>query len=179
MSAALLHGNNYCGIDPNQKLFESLKLYLSFLRKKELVNKDIRCGLYNKGSEVFIKELAGVFDVSFTSPPYFNLEKYSDDECESTKNYGDYDAWIKNFIYPTVENTYEYLKIGGYAMINIKNLNKKYPLFDDFYNAFSSIKGFSFVENFSMKISSKKNYGMNGDYSIPDSEPIMSFQKTE
>lgn len=177
MSASLLHGNNYCGIDPNKNLFEKLKEYLLFLRSNGVIQDNCKCGLYCRGSEELLPELENKFDISFTSPPYFNLEKYYEDDKESTKNYGDYQKWIENFVYPTIFNTYKYLKIGGYGMINIKNLNKKYPLYDDFYKAFTSIDGFSFIELIDMKISSKKNYGMNANYEIPDKEPIMVFKK--
>lgn len=177
MSAAILNRNNYCGIDPNKKLFIKLKEYLYFLKSHGVISENCQCGLYCKGSEEYIPELSNKFDISFTSPPYFNLELYSQDECESTKNYSNYSLWKEYFVVPTCLNTYNYLKIGGYAMINIKNLNKKYPLFDDFYNAFSKIDGLNFIETFDMKISSKKNYGMGIKCEIPISEPVMVFKK--
>lgn len=177
MSASILSGNNYCGIDPNKNLFGALKNYLSFLRKNSVIKNEIKCGLYCKGSEVFLPELTNVFDTSFTSPPYFNLERYCSDDYQSTKNYDNYELWVSNFVYPTIENTYKYLKVGGYAMINIKNINKKYPLFDDFYKAFESVNGFEFFEIFDMELSSKKNYGMSGNYQIPSKEPVMVFRK--
>lgn len=124
MSAVLISGHNYCGFDPNEKLFEKLKQYKTFLYDNEVVDKTQRCGMYCHGSEIFRPELEGLFDVSFTSPPYFNLEKYYNDISESTKNYNNYDMWLECFAKPTILNTYKYLKIGGYAMINIKNLTR-------------------------------------------------------
>ena len=85
------------------------------------------------------------------------------------------------FVCPTVENIYHYLKIGGYAMINIKNLSKNNPCFDSFYKAFEEIDGFEFVEVFDMAIK-KKQYGMNYDNAkgvINNKEPIMVFRKTK
>lgn len=177
MSSVLLSGHNYCAFDPNKKLYGKLKEYLMFLRTNRVISDEQKCGLYCKGSEEFVPNLVDTFDVSFTSPPYFNLETYSDDENQSTKNYDNYDLWVCNFVKPTIENTYKYLKIGGYAMINIKNINKKATLFDDFYKAFSEISGFEFVETFDMTIPSKKNYGMSGNYDISPKEPIMVFRK--
>jgi hypothetical protein len=177
MSSALLSGNNYCGIDPNKKLQVKLKELSDFYTDSGLCkNKPyLICG----GSEVLYKELVNRFDVSFTSPPYFNLEYYSDDDSESTKNYDNYSNWVSNYVIPTVQNTYEYLKVGGIAMINIKNINKKTPLFDDFYTAFSNIEGFDFVEVFDMKIQSKKNYGMATGGDISQVEPVMVFRKVK
>ncbi len=76
-------------------------------------------------------------DISFTSPPYFNLEKYSDDDSSSTKNYDNYGRWIEEFSKPTLDNTVKYLKSGGYVCINIKNM-KKYNVFDDYVTILDS-----------------------------------------
>jgi DNA modification methylase len=179
MGATLLAGNNYCGIDPNKKLFAKLKENYFFYKENELISKKQKCGLYCQGSEIFIPELQNKFDVSFTSPPYFNLETYSQDDGQSIKKFSDYDKWVKFFVVPTVQNTYKYLKTGGYAMINIKNLNKKYPLYDDFYSAFKNVGGFEFVEVFDMQIKTKKNYGMGTKCDIPDKEPVMVFRKVQ
>ena len=137
------------------------------------------------GSEIFVKELENTIDVSFTSPPYFNLETYSNDNGASTNNVNDYNKWIEEFVKPTIENTYKYLKIGGYAMINIKNMTNlgKQKLFDDFFNIFQSINGFEFVEIFEMEHQSKKNFVMNCNYTEEQykgfKEPIMCFKKTK
>lgn len=181
MSAVLLSGHNYCGFDPNPNLFKQLKNYLCFLRENDLIEKDQKCALYKTGSETYRNELESLFDVSFTSPPYFNLEKYANDDSSSTKNYDNYSNWIEYFAKPTIENTYRYLKVGGYAMINIKNINKKETCFDDWFNTFKSIKGFEFLEIFDMEIS-KKQYGMvynNEKGEIENKEPIMVFRKVK
>ena len=175
MSAAMLNGHNYCGIDPNAKLQEKLKELSTFYIENNLAKTEPY--LISGGSVVFYSELEGVFDIRFTSPPYFNLEYYSDDKSASTSNYDNYKEWVDKFVVPTVNNTCTYLKIGGYAMINIKNLNKKLTLFDDFYNSFESNSGFEFVEVFDMKIQSKKNYGMSTGSDISQNEPVMVFKR--
>ena len=183
MSSVLLSGHNYCGFDPNPKLFAQLIDYKNWLREHNVIDKSQRVGLYKHGSEVHRPELDNMFDVSFTSPPYFNLEKYADDDSESTKNYNNYDLWLEKFVKPTIDNTYKYLKVGGYAMINIKNLTRdgKQPLFDDWGKMFKNHGGFKFVEIFEMKHQSAKNYHMNTNYDKSAykgfKEPIMSWRK--
>lgn len=185
MSAVLLSGANYCGFDPNKKLFNKLIEYKNFLYDNKIVDNKQRCGLYCQGSEQFRPELENLFDVSFTSPPYFNLEKYSDDESESTKNYNNYELWLKNFVKPTIENTYKYLKIGGYAMINIKNLTNlgKQELFKDWFNIFNQNKNFEFFEVFEINHQGKKQFFQNTTYSEKDfhgfKEPVMVFRKVK
>jgi hypothetical protein len=176
-SACIFSGHNYYGIDPSTNLHTCFMKYADFITRNGLI--EGKFNLFCDGSEIFIPELEGLIDVSFTSPPYFNLEKYSDDGGESTKNYNDYQLWVDKFVVPTAQNTYKYLKSGGYAMINIKNINKKESCFDDFFKAFLDA-GFKFVEIFDMKVQSKKQYGMkhnNEKGTIVPTEPVMSFMK--
>lgn len=181
MSSVVLSGHNYCGFDPNKELFKQLKKYKKFLKENNLIEENQKIGLYNHGSEIYRPELKELFDVSFTSPPYFNLEKYSNDESASTKNYNDYRKWVDEFVIPTIFNTYLYLKVGGYAMINIKNITKKETCFDDYFKAFGYINGFEYVETFDLKIS-KKQYGKQYNDEkgvINNTEPVMVFKKVK
>ena len=185
MSSVLLNGHNYCGFDPNKELYEKLKEYYSFLKENNIVTNEQKCGMYCQGSEVYRPELSNMFDVSFTSPPYFNLESYSCDNGTSTKYHDNYNLWIEYFAKPTINNTYNYLKIDGYAMINIKNLTngKRETLFDDFINIFMENSGFEFIEVFDIEHQGKKNFTMNCNYSkeqyIGFKEPIMVFRKVK
>ena len=186
MSSVLLNGHNYCGFDPNKELYGKLKEYYSFLKENNVIDNEQKCGMYCQGSEIYRPELSNMFDVSFTSPPYFNLEKYSNDNSESTKHYNNYELWIEFFAKPTIQNTYNYLKVGGYAMINIKNMTSgnKYKLFDDWFKLFKENSGFEFVEIFDIAHQSKRVY--NGKHAtmkdeVEDyqgfKEPIMVFRK--
>lgn len=183
MSAVLLSGHNYCGFDPNHELQMKLKDYLKWLRVHNVIEPTQRCGLYEQGSELYRPELANLFDVAFTSPPYFNLETYANDGSQSTKNYDNYDLWIEKFVKPTIHNTYRYLRVDGYVMVNIKNLTRggKEPLFDDWFKLFKMHGGFEFVEIFEMKHQGAKNYWMNTNYDKETykgfKEPVMSFRK--
>ena len=185
MSAVLLSGANYCGFDPNLELVDKLNECVNFYRENSLISNEQKYYVYGCGSEIFKPELCEKFDVSFTSPPYFNLEKYTNDSGASTKNYNNYELWLKEFVAPTIENTYQYLKVGGYAMINIKNLTRggKEPLFDDWFRIFSEYDGFEFVEVFEINHQSKKNFTMNCNYSVDQyhgfKEPVMVFRKVK
>lgn len=177
MSAVLLNGENYFGIDPNEELQDKLHEYYNFLKSQHILEDSQVCELKTQGSETFIPEWENQMDIMFTSPPYFNLEKYSNDNCKSTKNYDNYSKWVEEYLKPTVNNIYKYLKVGGVAMINIKNLSPTKPCYDDFLNAFKSIKGFEYIETFDLEIT-KKSYGMaDGCGDIDNHEPIMAFSK--
>lgn len=183
MSAVLLSGHTYIGFDPNRELHNKLVECAKWYKDNGFINDEQHCRLLCKGSEVFVPDLENTIDVSFTSPPYFNLETYSNDNSASTQNYDNYQNWLVNFVRPTIENTYRYLKVGGYAMINIKNLTRdgKQKLFDDWYEIFCSIDGFEPYEVFEMKQTSTKVVGQYANYDPKNyqnaKEPIMCFRK--
>jgi len=72
------------------------------------------------GSENF-KPDKNSLDLCFTSPPYFDLEKYADEPTQSYKKFDTKDAWIEGFLKKTFENCYYGLKPNGYMIINIAN----------------------------------------------------------
>lgn len=61
------------------------------------------------------------FDLAFTSPPYFNIERYSKDDAQSF-NYKDCETWTAKFLIPLVEHSFESLKTGGRLIVNISDV---------------------------------------------------------
>ena len=110
--------SEYVGIDPNTAdSCNKFILYMSryFTNKKAYVNKI--------GSEDFTIEnypqYENYFDISFTSPPYFDIEKYSDSDTQSYKKFNTYDAWVDGFYRNTIYNSCNALKLDGTFAINI------------------------------------------------------------
>lgn len=118
---------NYYGTDPNSSLHKCYEEQADFIRETLRTNNktDFRCC----GSEVFIPEWEGIMDISFTSPPYFNTEKYSDEMTQSAAKCANYYSWRDDFMRPTIKNVYRYLKPGAYYLLNLKNLT---PAFGSF-----------------------------------------------
>ena len=185
MLTALLTGNSYYGIDPNQKLNQNLNECLSFLRDNDVITDSQKCKLFCQGSETFIPELVNTCDIMFTSPPYFNLETYSKDTCASTKNYNDYNGWLSEFVEPTIDNIIKYMKVGGVIMINIKNLthHKRNPLFDDWKRIMESKDSLKYVETLEINHQAKKYYTKSCNYNVDQykgfKEPVMVFRKVK
>lgn len=73
--------------------------------------------------------------MGLTSPPYFNRERYSEDENQSWVKYGNsYESWSKGFLRPTISNISELLLKDGIFYMNIANINhngKNLPLEED------------------------------------------------
>jgi hypothetical protein len=96
--------------------------------------------LFQDGSELIqnnprFQKYKGKLDISFTSPPYFNREQYSQDEKQSFKAYGEYEDWRDNFLRPTLTTIYEYMKNDRYILWNIADIkigeSTYYPLEQD------------------------------------------------
>ena len=185
MLAVLLSGQNYFAYEPNKGVYNQLCVCVEFLRTNGVISSDQVCDIRCQGSESFVPEWLGKMDVSFTSPPYFNLEFYSDDGCASTRNYGDYRKWLIEYVVPTVSNIQYYLKLNACAMINIKNLTGAEHLFDDWFKVFQRVvRGFELVEVFNLKFRQAKRNARKGKDENPDefeeySEPVMSFRKVK
>ena len=64
--------------------------------------------------------LSGV-NVSFTSPPYFNREKYSKDKGQSYLRYPTYPEWSDKFLSGMINNVHELLSPGSRFYLNISN----------------------------------------------------------
>ena len=108
----------YIGIDPSKKTYNGLlemQKDFSYLGKESV--------FYCMGSEDFIPEKESI-DLCFTSPPYFDTEKYSLEQTQSYLKYPTIDSWINGFLGKTIENCYYGLKKNRYCIINIANTLK-------------------------------------------------------
>ncbi len=111
----------YIGIEPNSETNSNGHRFHNFLSNTfEGFN---RFELYKIGSEDFtIKDYPqyeGYFDMAFSSPPYFNLEVYSNEETQSYNKFPDYSGWVKHYLAVTINNCIDMLKPDGIFAVNI------------------------------------------------------------
>lgn len=79
-------------------------------------------GLLNfeyEGSEVNVPD--GKFDLIFTSPPYWKVEKYQG-EKSSHALYKKFEDWLDNFLLKTLSNCWQALDVGGHMVINVSDV---------------------------------------------------------
>ena len=62
------------------------------------------------------------FNMVFTSPPYFSVERYSHDDTQSWVRYKNIDDWNKNFLHATIEKIWPSIKKGGFIAVNIADV---------------------------------------------------------
>ena len=118
----------YVGLDPrkeNHPIYkEQVEFYdkhLTFFENKK------KTKFHCEPAEDFnFKEYENTFDMIFTSPPYFNIERYGNDDNQSWVRYGkNIDDWNKQFLHKSIDNMWSTLKSGGKLCINISDVNAK------------------------------------------------------
>lgn len=73
-----------------------------------------------KGAEVDAP-IENYFDMVFTSPPYYKVEKYQGNE-QSHSKYKKFDIWVNSFLVPMLEHSLKSLKSDGVLAINISDV---------------------------------------------------------
>ena len=139
------------------------------------LNGDINDGsksvqIHMLGSEVFQPEKDSL-DLCFTSPPYFDTEKYSDEPTQSYKKYPTKGDWINGFLKTTVDNCYYGLKPGGKMLLNIANTGK-YKDIEWETIRISKERGFTHITTLYLILSSVSGKGAK-------LEPIFVFEKPD
>jgi hypothetical protein len=103
---------NYTAVDPNTETIE----YLHYLNDCIYDSLGRRGQLHKNVSEVF--EPSDV-DLAFSSPPYFNLEKYSDEPTQCMNQFNTLDEWFEGYVVPTMKNIHKGLNSDGVFATNI------------------------------------------------------------
>ena len=114
---------NYTGVEPNT---ETVK-YLNYLNDVIEEATGVRGTILQNVSEEYQPE---DIDLAFSSPPYFNLEKYSNEQTQCMVRYKTEDEWFEGYVVPTMENIYRGLNREGLFATNIadyKSYDRKEP----------------------------------------------------
>lgn len=177
----------YIGLEPSSKTYENLlKMNTDIFNFfNDFKNKDTQISLFNNnnnneknnkivsihklGSEIFIPE-PNSLDFCFTSPPYFDTEKYSDEDSQSYKKYKSKKDWLDYFLAQTFSNCYIGLKKDKYMAINIANV-KSFPNLEEETVKIAIKLGFKYVQTYKYLLSS---LSLKSTYKF---EPIFIFKK--
>ena len=114
----------YVGVDPrreNHPIYQKQSdFYHSMLTMFE---SDKKVDFYIEAAEDFYYDgYENTFDIVFTSPPYFNVERYSYDDNQSWVRYKNIDSWNYQFLQKSLDNIIPTLKSGGKLCINISDV---------------------------------------------------------
>ena len=119
------YGEFFVGIDPRKENHPIYEEQAEFYKKHStFFENDKRHELICEPAEDSdLSKYEGMMDIVFTSPPYFNVERYSHDDTQSWVRYKNIDLWNKNFLQTAVNNVWKTLRKGGILMVNISDVN--------------------------------------------------------
>ena len=113
----------YIGVEPNTETVN----YLNYLNDVIDEATGVRGTIIQSVSEQYQPE---DIDLAFSSPPYFNLEKYSNEETQCMVQFKTEDEWFEGYVAPTMENIKRGLNDDGIFATNIadyKSYDRKEP----------------------------------------------------
>ena len=165
-------GLTYLGVDPEPRTNACLN---TLLDKVKATYGSVKAEIHKCGSEDFCPdEYRGQADVAFSSPPYFNLEKYSDDPTQSHVKFPSVDLWLDGFLIQTFTNIRTLLKPGGYLGLNLTDFDNTKIV----EGALDRLKSLGFIEHERIGIQMVQRRGNGQDTSQSfKSEPVYVFRK--
>ncbi len=160
---------HYVGIDPNtlnhpnyQKQVEFYKKHQTFFEESKEI--DLIC---SPAEDVDYSKYENYFDTIFTSPPYFDVERYSTEDTQSWVRYKNIDDWNTNFLHNTINKLIPTLKSGGILAINIADVysakDKNYFDICNPMNDFIKSKGLEYYGCIGMEMTKRFNSGGAGN----------------
>jgi SAM-dependent methyltransferase len=139
---------HYIGMDPCRRQIRGLRKMKTTLEK--LVDIKAKVELYQACAEDLLPEIEEKSaTLVFSSPPYFNHERYSTEKTQSYLRFPEYNDWLRGFLGKVLEESHRILKNHGYLIINVADL-KKYNIAQDTLNLASL--HFTLVEKLKLRL---------------------------
>ena len=113
---------HYVGLDPCRQQVRGLREMIG--RLGALAPVRARASIHRACAEDFLASFdSGSFALVFSSPPYFDRERYSEETTQSYVRYPTYGEWLKGFLKPVLRECRRVLRPGGYMVINVADVN--------------------------------------------------------
>jgi hypothetical protein len=166
-------GYSYTGIDPNTETFANLQYLSDLIKETYGRSASLHCDV----SENFEPEDV---DLAFSSPPYFNLEKYCDEPTQCMVRCTSLDDWFELYVVPTIKNIHKGLNTDGVFATNIADYksygNKEYLVVDRWINTAEKL-GFKHTGVIKMMLNTRPGVGNNKTSGREKWEGIYVFSK--
>ncbi|GAF77789.1 unnamed protein product, partial [marine sediment metagenome] len=153
----------YIGIEPCKEIYNGL---LRTQTELQPMAQNHNASFYNGCAENIMVDMNSYYDLIFTSPPYFDLEKYSNEKNQSYKRYFKYEEWLDKFLFVIIKESYRLLKNDGVFLLNVADC-RNYKIVEH-VEAFA--KTIFRIEKVLIMVSSSK-------FSEYFAEPIFVFRK--
>jgi len=166
-------GYNYTGIDPNTETLANLQYLSNLINEAYGRTATLQCDV----SEHFQPEDV---DLAFSSPPYFNLEKYCDEPTQCMVRCTTLDDWFELYAVPTMKNIHGGLNGDGIFATNIADYksygNKEYFVVDRWIETAKKL-GFEHQSIIKMMLNTRPGVGNNKKEGREKWEGIYVFTK--
>ena len=164
---------NYIGVDPNTETVKYLNYFNECIEEAVGVKGTI---IQSVSEDYQPKDI----DLAFSSPPYFNLEKYSDEDTQCMVRYKTLDEWFAGYVEPTIQNIYNGLNREGLFATNIADYktygNKEYQVVEDWIKTAERI-GFKHTGTIKMMLNTRPGVGNNKLAGREKYEGVYVFRK--
>jgi len=160
----------YVGFDPNHDLYKG---YIEQIKYYQKIGVPMKFKLHPWCAEEPDIQLEDEFDLIFTSPPYFDKEKYNQSPLQSYKMYKKFDDWMEKFLFKTIELRTANLKSGGHLVINVSDIytrKKHYKICDGMNDYIASTGDFEYQGAMGLRMPKRpmsKSFGTVGIYAEP------------
>ena len=162
----------YVGVDPNTETVENLRLLNQFIE----ISGGTAGEIHQDVSENFVPEN---IDCAFSSPPYFNLEKYSDEPTQCMNQFDSLDAWFEGYVAPTMQNIHTGLNADGVFATNIadyKTPKAEFKVVDRWIETAEKL-GFKHTETVKMMLNTRPGVGNGKQEGVEKFEGVYIFTK--
>ncbi len=166
---------HYHGIDPDGNTAVGNMKMASFFREIRDIERSFDFEFkFDLGCAEYVMHYLGQdsFDLIFTSPPYFDVEKYSSSPDQSYKKFDTYNTWCQGFLKQIIKNSARICKADGHVILNVKNY-KDMKIADDAI-MFASHVGLKLKETYHMRLANLE-YNRREDELKFHTEPIYVF----
>jgi hypothetical protein len=166
---------HYTGLDPNTRTFQGLEALGALLDEQA---HGAGYAMHCVPSEEFAPE-PGFYDAAFSSPPYFNLETYSDEPTQCMNRCANVDAWFELYVEPTLKMIHTGLAPDAIYAVNIADYKIGKEQFEivERWKQLSEKVGFKFEKTIKMMLNVRPGQGNNKKTNGFKYEGIYVFQK--
>ncbi len=165
-------GISYHGIDPDGRTATgNMKMAGFFINDWKFgFSFDLGCA-----EDIMPKLVESSYDLVFSSPPYFDVEKYSLSSSQSYLRYPEYGLWRDNFLRKILIESVRVVKGDGHVIFNVKNY-KKCPIADDLCGIMEEL-GFVLKKKYEMRLANSEFHRRDGEITW-HTEPIFVFSRS-
>ena len=165
---------NYTGVDPNTETVG----YLNYLNDLIYDTVGNRGTIVKSVSEEYTPDSR--VDLAFSSPPYFNLEKYCDEPTQCMNQFTSLDDWFDGYVAPTMKNIIGSLEDDGLFATNIADYkigsNKEFKVVDRWIETAEKI-GFKHTTMIKMMLNTRPGVGNDKTAGREKFEGVYVFKK--